>query len=261
MKYLILSFPLLILFNLQAQVTFVAAHRGQASSAPENSMRGIKNLLPTGIKYIEVDIRTSKDSILVIMHDASLKRTTKCPAQTNELTFKELKQLTMVGGKKKDRIPSLSEVCNILKNWNDINTKRQVNLYVDCKDAHPKQLIETLLHYGLLDNAVFYAKDSYLLELRKLHPTIKIIAALKKTDDLDNKITELRPFAFDIPFPILTKELVDKIHGHRIEVFSDLLFNFDNNTTYKQAKAMNVNVIQTDRANKALHALKVFKAQ
>lgn len=259
MKHLLLSFYLIILSTLQAQTTFVAAHRGQASSVPENSIRGIKKLLPTGIKYVEIDVRTSKDSILVIMHDASLKRTTEKNAQTHELTSAELKELILVGGDKSDHIPSLSEICNLLKNWNDINSEKRVNLYVDCKDADPKQLTAALQQYDLLDSAVFYAKDSYLLELRKIHPTIRIISALKNTDNLDNKITELHPFAFDVSFPILTKELVDKIHNHEIKVFSDLLFEFDNDATYKQAKAMNVDVIQTDKAKAALQALKVFK--
>ena len=49
------------------------------------------------------------------------------------------------------------------------------------------------------------------------------------------------------------------LNNHEIKVFSDLLFEFDNDATYKQAKAMNVDVIQTDKAKAALQALKAFK--
>lgn len=252
MKYLLLFALFLLQPDVQAQVTSVAAHRGQASDAPENSLRGIEKLLPTGIKYIEIDVRTSKDGALVIMHDASLKRTTNSLAQVGELSFEELKKLKLTGGSNDDRIPSLAEVCGLLKNWNNTNPKHQVHLYVDCKAAQPEPLIATLQHYGLLEEAVFYAKDSYLLELRKLQPTIRIMPALKDPDVLERKVAELRPFAFDVFFPILSEELVRKIHRHGVQVFSDLLAIFDSEQTYERAKAMKVDVIQTDRAAEAL---------
>ncbi|MEY4030319.1 MAG: hypothetical protein RJA90_1548 [Bacteroidota bacterium] len=54
----------------------ISAHRGNASSAPENTLSAFKNALQTGAHFIEVDVRTTNDGVLMIMHDANLERTT-----------------------------------------------------------------------------------------------------------------------------------------------------------------------------------------
>ena len=54
----------------------ISAHRGNASSAPENTLAAFKNALQAGTHVIEVDVRTTNDGVLMIMHDANLERTT-----------------------------------------------------------------------------------------------------------------------------------------------------------------------------------------
>lgn len=238
----------------------VAAHRGKAYFVPENTIRGMKKLFPTGIKFIEIDVRTTKDSNLVIMHDASLKRTTNSKAKVGELTLEELKKIKVTGWFnirfRKNTIPTLEEVCDLVKNWNTENPKKVINLYVDCKDANPQVLLEILNNFGLSHSSVFYGNDSYLKTLRDLDPKLKIMPGLKNENDLDTKFNNLRPYAFDVSYTSLTPELVEKIHSHGILVFSDLLFIYDHKSAYRKAAKMGVDVIQTDRAKKALRVLR-----
>lgn len=254
-----LAILLVFVNSLQAQKTEIAAHRGKTFLRPENTVRSINKALALGVKYIEIDIRTSKDGKLVIMHDGSLKRTTNSNAKVTDLTWKELQELKICGwlnlGLGNDKIPSLEEVASLMVNWNQKNPQQIVNLYVDCKDAEAEKLIKTLSDYGLLKESVFYGKDEFLKELKRINPDIKVLAGLKNESDLVLKQKDLEPYAFDISSHLISKNLIDKIHQMGILVFSDLLFLDDNAKNYKMAKKAGLDIIQTDRPKRALKVL------
>ena len=257
MKHIFLLF--FIQLSLTAQTTSVAAHRAKAFLVPENTIRGMKALLPSGIKYIEIDVRTSKDGELVIMHDGSLKRTTNSKARVNDLTLEELQKVKVTGWFnfrfRKNDIPTLEEVCVLISEWNQKNPMQQVHLYVDCKEADPEKLLSILKKHKLDDSSVFYGKDTYLQKLRELDSSLKIMPGLKSLEDLETKVASLKPYAFDVSYSSLTPELVTAIHSHGIRVFSDLLFLNDRKSSYQRAIKMRVDVIQTDRAKKALRVV------
>jgi glycerophosphoryl diester phosphodiesterase len=254
-------FLFFIQLSLTAQTISVTAHRGKAFLVPENTIRGMNKLLPSGIKYIEIDVRTSKDGELVIMHDGSLKRTTNSKAKVSDLTLEELKKVKVTGWLnirfRKNSIPTLEEVCALISDWNQNNPGQQVHLYVDCKDADPEKLLDILKKHKLSDSSVFYGKDNYLQQLRTLDTEVKIMPGLKIPEDLDAKVTSLKPYASDVSYSSLTPELVNSIHSHGVQVFSDLLFLNDRKSSYRKAQKMGVDVIQTDRAKKALRVLKI----
>lgn len=54
----------------------VIAHRGLTAGAPENSLAAIGAALDSGLRLIEVDVRTSADGTLFLLHDPTLDRTT-----------------------------------------------------------------------------------------------------------------------------------------------------------------------------------------
>ena len=52
------------------------SHRGDQDHYPENSGEGVLSAVLMGADCIEIDIRLTKDCVPVLMHDATLKRTT-----------------------------------------------------------------------------------------------------------------------------------------------------------------------------------------
>jgi len=54
----------------------VAAHRGDWTNAPENSLLAIKDAIEAGVDIVEIDVRITKDKALVLMHDRTIDRTT-----------------------------------------------------------------------------------------------------------------------------------------------------------------------------------------
>ena len=74
----------------------VLAHRGSTEGgAIENSLEAFRFALDAGLQYLETDVRTTKDGVAVLFHDADLKRIAASSKRVNEVTLAEL-QATMV---------------------------------------------------------------------------------------------------------------------------------------------------------------------
>lgn len=71
----------------------VIGHRGAAGSAPENTLAGFLRAARLGLTWIECDLRLSADGVPVLLHDASLDRTTSGRGQVAERTAGELANL------------------------------------------------------------------------------------------------------------------------------------------------------------------------
>lgn len=82
--------------NLYRDHVMVVAHRagwkenGKVVRA-ENSKAAIDHAAAIGVEMVELDVRRSKDGVLVVMHDATLERTTTCQGQVSDRTLAELR--------------------------------------------------------------------------------------------------------------------------------------------------------------------------
>ena len=96
---------------------FVAAHRGLSAVYPENTLLAFRKALEVGADQLETDVRISADGRLVLMHDATVDRTTDGTGRVDEKTFEELEALD--AGVKKgfpgERIPEFTEFMELVK--------------------------------------------------------------------------------------------------------------------------------------------------
>ncbi len=81
------------LANVAAGVQQIVAHRGASSERPECTLVALQRAIDAGATAVEIDVRTSKDGRLFLLHDASLDRTTDGTGLASERTLAELKQL------------------------------------------------------------------------------------------------------------------------------------------------------------------------
>lgn len=58
------------------QLPKVVGHRGAAAYAPENTLESFREAKRRGASWVEIDVKLTADSVPILMHDASLKRTT-----------------------------------------------------------------------------------------------------------------------------------------------------------------------------------------
>jgi glycerophosphoryl diester phosphodiesterase len=94
--------------------TQACAHRGDKACAPENTLPAIRSAVEKGAAQIEFDVQATRDGQLVIMHDATVDRTTDGKGKVSELAFDEVRALdagTWFGPQfKGERVPTLKEV-------------------------------------------------------------------------------------------------------------------------------------------------------
>lgn len=87
---------LIVLFCLAANagaVTRCCAHRGDNKNAPENTLPAIALAVQKQAHQIEFDVQRTSDGQLVIMHDATVDRTTNGSGKVAEMTFEQIRAL------------------------------------------------------------------------------------------------------------------------------------------------------------------------
>jgi glycerophosphoryl diester phosphodiesterase len=72
---------------------FVASHRGDSTSAPENTIPAVESAIAGGFAYVEVDVVLTEDGQPVLMHDRTVDRTTNGRGAIAELTLAEVRTL------------------------------------------------------------------------------------------------------------------------------------------------------------------------
>lgn len=92
----------------------ITGHRGgMVTGFPENSIATFENTLNHTPAFFEIDPRLTKDSVIVLMHDATLDRMTTGKGKLSDYTYKELKDIRLKdaeGNITDYSIPTLSEV-------------------------------------------------------------------------------------------------------------------------------------------------------
>jgi glycerophosphoryl diester phosphodiesterase len=136
----------------------IVAHRGLAEGVPENTLAAFRQSISRGVAAIEVDVRVTQDGQLVILHDATLDRTTDCSGPVTGFTLARLKSCdagwpTHQG----ERVPTLGEVVALAG-------RTPARLLLDIKPGTPL--------------------DQVIREIRALHAEAKVIIGLRRATDV-----------------------------------------------------------------------------
>lgn len=97
----------------------VFGHRGAAGYSPENTLRSIRQALSMRVDGIEVDVRVTQDEVPVVIHDATLDRTTCASGAVSSYSSAELRALFRHSA---DFVPTVLEVLT------EVTTATRVNL-------------------------------------------------------------------------------------------------------------------------------------
>lgn len=145
---------------------YVAAHRGWKSQYPENTMEAFEAALSLGVDQLETDVRVTKDGALVLMHDATVDRTTNGCGAVNDLTFAELKALDAGNGAK---IPTLIEFMELVKDHPTITLDIELKEYpTEGREELAYSVCDRILKiiddYGFAERTVINTWDGKLHE-------------------------------------------------------------------------------------------------
>ena len=73
----------------------VASHRGDWRNYPENSMPAIESVIRMGVDIMELDVKMTKDSVLILMHDKTIDRMTNGKGRVCDITYDSLMTFNM----------------------------------------------------------------------------------------------------------------------------------------------------------------------
>ena len=140
----------------------VIAHRGVPSLEDENTLEGLQHSVRLGAEAIENDIYITKDDHLVIMHDATVDRTTDGKGNIEEMTLAEVKKLTTKG--KGYKVPTLAEF------FTELKQHRNVMHFVELKSPNEKivpALKAEMQKYGVEDQVITISFDRNQIQRMK----------------------------------------------------------------------------------------------
>lgn len=146
------------------QNIYVAAHRGWRSKYPENTLEAFQAALALDVDQLETDVRVTKDGALVLMHDATVDRTTNGSGKVCDLTLAELKALDAGNGAK---IPTLVEFMELVKDHPTITLDIELKEYpTEGKEALAYSVCDRVLKiiddYGFTQRVVINTWDGKL---------------------------------------------------------------------------------------------------
>lgn len=150
----------------------VCAHRGGAAGRPENTLSAFREATALGVHQVEFDVRRSADGEIVVVHDASVDRTTDGSGRVADHTFAELRRLDAGGwwGERfrGERIPTLAEALDVLPDdvWINIQIKRHEPL--------AEGVTRLVVEAGRLHQAVVACGNEAARTARALQPDVCI---------------------------------------------------------------------------------------
>ena len=125
-------------------------HRGYSADAPENTMPAFILSRKMGFRYVETDVSFTADGVAVLLHDATINRTSDGKGRLEDMNFDEVRQYDFGGWKsplyKGTRIPTLEEFLAFCREngmfpyvelkKNGGYTETQIRSIVDAVEAH-----------------------------------------------------------------------------------------------------------------------------
>jgi glycerophosphoryl diester phosphodiesterase len=167
----------------QHNLAVVAAHRGQPDqSAAENAVSSFTASLAAGVPFLEVDVATTSDGGLVLMHDDTLDRTTTGSGPTISRTLAEVLSLKLKrpdGTVLDERVPRFPDVLA----WG-----RRAGAYfeVDVKRTTKFEDVVNAVKVAGMENRaliVTYTLDD-AKRVHALDPRLMISVTMEKPEDL-----------------------------------------------------------------------------
>ena len=155
--------------------TEITAHRGSSRTAPENTIPAIEAAVEEMADSVEIDVQMTADGVVVLGHDASLKRVAGVNRSIASMTFEELEKLDVGSWFSSEyagtRIPSLSEVLELCSQKISLNIEIK---YVGKNSELPEKTAEMVREYGMENQCVITSTNlSYLKRVKEALPEIR----------------------------------------------------------------------------------------
>jgi glycerophosphoryl diester phosphodiesterase len=158
----------------------VIAHRGDSAHRPENTLASFSSALEVGAELVELDVHLTRDDHVVVIHDATLERTTNGSGRVIEQTLAEIRALSagyparFGDAYAGERVPLLAEVLGLVEGRARamIELKHE-SVNDDAAGGLEARTIAEVRRAGMSDDVALISFDRRaLLRCRELAPEI-----------------------------------------------------------------------------------------
>lgn len=233
--------------------TVVIAHRGDHTASPENTLAAYQHAIDAGADYVEIDLRTTKDGKLVIMHDAIVDRMTNGHGQVKNMLWDSLQSLSVMNKQHPEwgteKIPTFGEVLALCKG--------RIHIYLDFKDAAAGQAWQEIKMAGMEKSIVVYINAAPQIPAwRNVAPQVPLMISMPspRTDAASVKKL-LDSAAIDIldgSWDEYTKETVLAASRSGVPVWADMQSNQEGEETWEKGIALDLAGMQTDHPSRLI---------
>ncbi|WP_172292149.1 glycerophosphodiester phosphodiesterase family protein [Pseudoruegeria sp. HB172150] len=229
----------------------VVCHRGINHIAPENTMAAARLTYDMGCDWLELDVRQTRDGEIVVIHDASVDRTSDGTGAVANMTFAEIRALDAGTWKAPhwvgERVPSLGEAIALCQSLGR-------KMYIENKSVPAAALLDFVRERGFLQDCFFWSPDAELLrEMRRLEPAANIKSNIEHHDGFEDMCSSLSPQICEIQVDTWEVQApLCRAHGIR----PMLQYFGDDPAVFRRIAQWQPEMINLDRADLLLAALK-----
>ena len=161
----------------------LCAHRGAMETHPENTLVAFREAVKAGAHMIEFDVQLTKDKKLVVMHDATVDRTTNGAGKVSELTWAEIRELDAGSWKSPEfkglHVPTFQEVLN------EMPVNVWLNIHLKGAGEAPKMIAKILAEENRLHQAFLACGAEAAKKARSVAPDIMICNMDRQESSMD----------------------------------------------------------------------------
>ncbi len=225
----------------------VIAHRGNHVFYPENTISAIQAAIEAGAQYVEIDLRETIDSVMILMHDATVDRTTDGKGAVSSLGYAQIKALhTTAKDGQLYTIPLFSEVLQLCK--------KKINIYLDFKNANVAKAWNMIQQAGMQNQIIVYPNTlQQYHEWQKLAPQVPIITSVPKTSSTEEKLNEFFiTMHVAVVDNLYDENLIKIAHVNHVKVWLDVESPQESTAIWDKFLKMGVDGLQTDHPQQLL---------
>jgi glycerophosphoryl diester phosphodiesterase len=229
----------------------IIAHRGYRSRFPENTLVSFEAALDAEAQMIELDVMLSRDRKVVVIHDATVDRTTNGHGPVSGYTIEELKALDAGSWFQprfaNERIPTLEQVLDHVKERAMINIEIKASAYEAQQpaDAIEWQVVDLVRRNNIQASVLISSFEWKFLDhivTMEGAPAVALLSRHPADRDNVELCTRLKAFSWHPNCRELRCEQVKAMHDSGIHVFP---YNVDTLEEYQTAMEMDVDGVIT----------------
>lgn len=223
-------------------------HRGDTSSYIENTLEAFKSAETLGYKYIETDLRETKDGKIITFHDANIKRITGSNITINRSSLSDIRMRRLP---KNETIPTIDEVLEELPD-------SYFNMDLKVSNMEEK-VIKKIKSHNALDRICLGSFNSKTIKkINVLEP--KIITSMGLAQVVKYKFFNIKSNSKLIQIPVswngikvITKGFIEKLHNDNLKVH---VWTINKENEMQRLIDMGVDGIMTDNAIGLMNVMK-----